>query len=76
MPRFLFSDVGRSEVDEHDGVARLIDLLKSHLRSSADGSDRLRMIACGFLLNLTNTNGQLSSAILTRSKLLVNHSCF
>ena len=46
-------------VDQMDGVSRLIGLLKTYEDSSADGADRLRMVACGFLLNLTNTHGEL-----------------
>ena len=53
----IFTDMGRNKVDEHDGIQTLLTLLRSLLSNSEEGSDKLRTVACGFLLNLTNTHG-------------------
>lgn len=41
-------------------MAKLLSLLKSKIKSEEEGADRLRTIACGFLLNLTNTHGKVT----------------
>lgn len=41
-------------------MSKLLSLLKSKIKSDEKGSDRLRTIACGFMLNLTNTHGNYS----------------
>ncbi|CAG2186923.1 unnamed protein product [Mytilus edulis] len=53
------NDEGRNAVDSFDGMAKLLSLLKSKIKSEEEGADRLRTIACGFLLNLTNTHESL-----------------
>ena len=53
--------MGREEVDRHNGLVTLVDLMKNHLDSSVDGASKLRMVLCGFLLNLTNTHGKESA---------------
>ncbi len=50
--------MGRNAIDEENGVLRLLDLLKCQLDNPAEEAARLRMVACGFLLNLTNTHGE------------------
>ena len=50
--------MGRNKVDEHDGIQILLTLLRSLLSNTDEGADKLRTIACGFLLNLTNTHGK------------------
>lgn len=50
--------MGREEVDRHNGLTSLINLMKAQLNSSQDGAPKLRMVLCGFLLNLTNTHGR------------------
>ena len=45
-------------MDEHDGIQILLTLLRSLLSNTEEGADKLRTIACGFLLNLTNTHGK------------------
>ena len=45
-------------MDEHDGIQILLTLLRSLLSNTDEGADKLRTIACGFLLNLTNTHGK------------------
>lgn len=57
------SDTGRSIVDDNDGIPTLLSLLQSLLTNNKDGTDRLRTIACGFLLNVTNTNGKCSVSL-------------
>ena len=52
------SDCGRNVIDENSGVDKLISLLKSQLQNTAEGSEKLRTVAVGFLLNLTNTHGE------------------
>lgn len=49
-------DVARDTVYELDGTTNLVDILRSQLNCSDDDSKQLRIIACGFLLNLTNTH--------------------
>nr|XP_034313658.1 rap1 GTPase-GDP dissociation stimulator 1-B isoform X2 [Crassostrea gigas] len=53
------NDIGRNAVDENDGILLLLKLLREHVKSTEDGADRLRTIACGFLLNVTNTHDSL-----------------
>lgn len=55
---FISVDMGRNAVDEHDGILLLLKLLREHVKTTEDGADRLRTIACGFLLNVTNTHGE------------------
>lgn len=52
------SDVGRKIVDENDGVEILLRLLRYMLSNTEPESEKLRTIACGFLLNVTNSNGK------------------
>ena len=49
--------MGREEVDRNNGLHSLIELMKAQLNSAQDGSAKLRIVMCGFLLNLTNTHG-------------------
>ncbi|XP_071132515.1 rap1 GTPase-GDP dissociation stimulator 1-B-like isoform X2 [Mytilus edulis] len=58
------NDEGRNAVDSFDGMAKLLSLLKSKIKSEEEGADRLRTIACGFLLNLTNTHESLQERAL------------
>ena len=63
MSRLILSisaDVGRNKVDEHEGIQTLLTLLRSLLSNTEEGADKLRTIACGFLLNLTNTHGKMT----------------
>lgn len=53
------NDTGRSIVDDNNGIPTLLTLLQSLLSNTKSGADRLRTIACGFLLNLTNSNETL-----------------
>jgi hypothetical protein len=55
------TDIGRAKVDEDDGISILLMLLNSLLGNTKSGTDKLRTIACGFLLNLTNSNGELKN---------------
>ncbi|KAK3091335.1 hypothetical protein FSP39_019020 [Pinctada imbricata] len=58
------NDGGRNAVDKEDGIHTLLVLLRSRLKSTDTGADRLRTIACGFLLNLTNTHEDLMQKAL------------
>ncbi|KAK2186270.1 hypothetical protein NP493_207g02024 [Ridgeia piscesae] len=61
------NDSGRHMVDSENGVEILLQLLRSQLDQSADGAARLRLVGCGFLLNLANTQGRdLSSCSVQR----------
>ncbi|XP_053392610.1 rap1 GTPase-GDP dissociation stimulator 1-like isoform X2 [Mercenaria mercenaria] len=53
------NDIGRRIVDDNDGICILLRLLRSLLSNTKCEADRLRTIACGFLLNLTNSNETL-----------------
>ncbi|XP_052235417.1 rap1 GTPase-GDP dissociation stimulator 1-like isoform X3 [Dreissena polymorpha] len=58
------NDLGRSAVEKYDGIKTLLSLLQAQLSSKHEGADKLRIIACGFLLNLTNSNDVLQQAAL------------
>uniref|UniRef100_T1IU20 UNC-45/Cro1/She4 central domain-containing protein n=1 Tax=Strigamia maritima TaxID=126957 RepID=T1IU20_STRMM len=49
------NDQARMLVNEHRGTETLLQLLKNCLLDEFKGSEQLRVIATGFLLNLTNT---------------------
>ena len=53
-----FSDQARSAVDTEGGIASLVRVLREYAECKEEGADRLRVVACGFLLNLTNSNGK------------------
>ncbi|KAK7475192.1 hypothetical protein BaRGS_00033593 [Batillaria attramentaria] len=53
------NDVGRTAVNEGDGISKLLELLQKNITNTQDGAAKLRVIACGFILNLTNECGQL-----------------
>ena len=53
------SDRGRDAVDERGGVQNLLAVMKNFLGKTEQGSNKLRIVACGFLLNLTNTHGNI-----------------
>ena len=55
-------------MDSFDGMSKLLSLLKSKIKSDEEGSDRLRTIACGFMLNLTNTHGNIVVVIKILTK--------
>ncbi|XP_025092007.1 rap1 GTPase-GDP dissociation stimulator 1-like isoform X2 [Pomacea canaliculata] len=48
------NDEGRAAVNEGGGMAALLSLLQRYISSTEDGACKLRVIACGFILNLTN----------------------
>ncbi|KAL5018526.1 hypothetical protein ScPMuIL_004248 [Solemya velum] len=53
------NDLGREAVDAANGIHTLLQLLRSNAKTEGAESNRLRTIACGFLLNLTNTHDLL-----------------
>ena len=55
-------------MDEHEGIQTLLTLLRSLLSNTEEGADKLRTIACGFLLNLTNTHGKMTEIQNTKLK--------
>ncbi|XP_060551393.1 rap1 GTPase-GDP dissociation stimulator 1-like isoform X2 [Ruditapes philippinarum] len=63
------NDIGRAKVDEDDGISILLTLLNSLLGNTKSGTDKLRTIACGFLLNLTNSNETLQKKALEEDAL-------
>ena len=58
---FVFSilDLGRSAVDKENGIPIILNVLEIQNENSEEGAARLRVILCGFLLNLTNNCGML-----------------
>lgn len=52
------ADEGRAAVNEGGGMAALLSLLQRYISSTEDGAGKLRVIACGFILNLTNECGE------------------
>ncbi|CAD5116094.1 DgyrCDS5020 [Dimorphilus gyrociliatus] len=46
----------RRIIDENEGIAALLGILRENLCSRYETSDKLRTVALGFLLNLTNDN--------------------
>ena len=61
----IIVDMGREEVDRNNGLHSLLELMKTQLNSTDDGCAKLRMVLCGFLLNLTNTHGKNLSILHT-----------
>uniref|UniRef100_A0A2C9K185 Uncharacterized protein n=1 Tax=Biomphalaria glabrata TaxID=6526 RepID=A0A2C9K185_BIOGL len=53
------NDPGRLAVDKEDGITIIMKVLSNHLNNTQEGAARLRVIVCGFLLNLTNNCGKL-----------------
>ncbi|XP_005112444.1 rap1 GTPase-GDP dissociation stimulator 1 isoform X2 [Aplysia californica] len=48
------NDLGRSAVDKENGIPTILNMLSKQIENSEEGAARLRIIVCGFLLNLTN----------------------
>ncbi|GFS18606.1 Rap1 GTPase-GDP dissociation stimulator 1-like [Elysia marginata] len=48
------NDLGRMAVDKENGMQSIIGVLSHQMNNKEEGSARLRVIVCGFLLNLTN----------------------
>ncbi|RUS80410.1 hypothetical protein EGW08_011822 [Elysia chlorotica] len=48
------NDLGRMAVDKEKGMQGIIEVLSQQINNKEEGSARLRVIVCGFLLNLTN----------------------
>ncbi|XP_050393873.1 rap1 GTPase-GDP dissociation stimulator 1 isoform X1 [Patella vulgata] len=69
------NDAGRNVIDESDGIKLLTDLLRSQLKVDREGSEKLRTIACGFLLNLTNTHDVLQEKALDNGVLDILDVC-
>ncbi|KAL3877381.1 hypothetical protein ACJMK2_035099 [Sinanodonta woodiana] len=58
-------NVGREVVDASNGIEILLKLLKSSVKNTKTDADKLRTIACGFLLNLTNTHDVLQEKAIS-----------
>ncbi|XP_048256916.1 rap1 GTPase-GDP dissociation stimulator 1-like isoform X1 [Haliotis rufescens] len=69
------NDAGRNAVEEANAMKQLLDLLRTQLKNDAEGADRLRTIACGFLLNLTNTHEALQEKALEEDVLKLLDQC-
>ncbi|KAL8600638.1 hypothetical protein ACOMHN_030294 [Nucella lapillus] len=48
------NDLGRRAVDEGDGLGTCLQLIASYTKKEEEGAARVRVLACGFILNLTN----------------------
>ncbi|GFO23481.1 rap1 GTPase-GDP dissociation stimulator 1 [Plakobranchus ocellatus] len=46
--------LGRMAVDKEKGVQTIVQVLSQQINNKEEGAARLRIIVCGFLLNLTN----------------------
>ena len=56
----LWADDGRDEMSRCDGLGKLVQLMQQINNGALDDQhQKLRMMACGCMLNLTNTNGEL-----------------
>ncbi|XP_041362294.1 rap1 GTPase-GDP dissociation stimulator 1-like [Gigantopelta aegis] len=69
------NDAARNAMDEADTMKNLLGLLRSQLHSEVDGAQRLRTIACGFLVNLTNTHEALQEKALEGNVLEILNTC-
>ncbi|ESO89034.1 hypothetical protein LOTGIDRAFT_228970 [Lottia gigantea] len=71
------NDAGRNVIDELNGIKLLTDLLRSQVKIDIkdEGSEKLRTIACGFLLNLTNTHDVLQEKALENGVLDILDLC-
>jgi len=63
------NDIGRTAVDEADGIPVILGVLKHQMDGSAEGVARLRVIVVGFLLNLTNNCELLQDKALSAGAL-------
>lgn len=55
--RCLYTDLGRSAVEKENGIPIILNVLEEQNVNTKEGSARMRVILCGFLLNLTNNCG-------------------
>lgn len=69
------NDVGRTAVNTGDGMVTLLSLLRHNLTSTQEGASRLRVIACGFILNLTNECELLQERALEAGVLELLNQC-
>ncbi|CAD5116092.1 DgyrCDS5021 [Dimorphilus gyrociliatus] len=53
----------RRIIDENEGIAALLGILRENLCSRYETSDKLRTVALGFLLNLTNDNESIQEKV-------------
>ncbi|XP_074645613.1 rap1 GTPase-GDP dissociation stimulator 1-like [Tubulanus polymorphus] len=66
------NDVGRDAVDCCDGVEKLLQLLRKYYTEETNETlTKLRMMGCGCLLNLTNTNESLQEKALELDSLQI-----
>ncbi|KAH9502326.1 Rap1 GTPase-GDP dissociation stimulator 1-A [Bulinus truncatus] len=57
------NDQGRLAVDKEGGLTVIVNVLSSQIGNTVEGASRLRVILCGFLLNLTNNCGLSHRAV-------------
>ncbi|XP_021361623.1 rap1 GTPase-GDP dissociation stimulator 1-like isoform X1 [Mizuhopecten yessoensis] len=62
-------DEGREAIDQENGLPVLLDLMRSYLKNEDPAASRLRLTACGYLLNVTNTNDKMLEKALTEGAL-------
>ncbi|XP_055877372.1 rap1 GTPase-GDP dissociation stimulator 1-A-like isoform X4 [Biomphalaria glabrata] len=69
------NDPGRLAVDKEDGITIIMKVLSNHLNNTQEGAARLRVIVCGFLLNLTNNCDQLQERAVDTNVLCQLNDC-
>lgn len=69
------NDQGRIAVDKNGGIPIILDVLSKQINSTEDGASRLRVIVCGFLLNLTNNCEQLQDRAIDNNVLETLNEC-
>ncbi|CAG5130021.1 unnamed protein product [Candidula unifasciata] len=63
------NDAGRIAVDKEDGISVVLGVLSKQTANTEEGASRLRVIVCGFLLNLTNNCEILQERALEKNVL-------
>nr|XP_006813886.1 PREDICTED: uncharacterized protein LOC102806195 [Saccoglossus kowalevskii] len=60
------NDEARALIDQSGGLEKLMDLMKNRCLSTSDNANqKLRVVVCGHLLNLTNSNESIHSKIFS-----------
>lgn len=65
------NDEGRKAVDDGDGIPTCLQLIQTYTLKTEDGAARTRVLACGFILNLTNECDWLQDKAVDHGALVV-----
>ncbi|XP_076458299.1 rap1 GTPase-GDP dissociation stimulator 1-B-like isoform X2 [Babylonia areolata] len=69
------NDLGRQAVDEGEGVGTCLQLISAYTKKEEEEAARVRVLACGFVLNLTNECEWLEDKAVESGALKVLDAC-